>query len=293
MREMMNSLIKQKIKETGLFPKKKLGQHFLISPFLIQKMVSAIKNLKPTEIIEIGPGWGALTTQLIPLKTPLRVVELDPAFAQYWRDRQITVLEGSALKILWQQGMDLKASSPILRSGTVLVGNLPYNIGSRLLVQLCPAPPQIQAMVLMFQKEVAQRILSPPKCKNYGILSVLSQYFWQVHLLLTAGVSDFYPRPKVAGQVLVFGRKKRAMAHPDRFLAFIKFCFAQRRKVLLSRLCREQKIKKSQTGTKDFSIAYLFDQMGLSHSLRAEELSPAQFAHLFLELEKNQPLKVS
>ena len=262
--------IKNKIKELGFFPKKNLGQHFLISQKISQKIIQAVQDLRPSMIMEIGPGWGALTEGLIQLKKPLSVVETDPKLAQYWRDKQVFVVEGSALKIPYEKH---------LRVESLLVSNLPYQISSRLLITLCPGPATLKAMVLMFQKEVAQRILSAPHSKSYGILSVLAQSFWKPHVLLEAGVSDFYPRPTVAGRVLVFQKKAQNISHTKRFLDFVKLCFSHRRKFLSHQL---------NTITSKKNIKSIFLEMNIAPSTRAEALSPQQFQQLFHVLEKRK-----
>ncbi len=262
--------IKARMKERGFFPKKKLGQHFLTNQETVQKIIRAVGQLKPGLIMEVGPGWGALTEGLLQLKKPLAVVEADPQLAQYWREKNVFVVEGSALKVPY--GRYLKAKA-------VLVGNLPYQIASRLLITLCPGPASLKALVLMFQKEVAQRIVSAPHSKNYGILSVLSQSFWKTHVLLSAGVSDFYPRPKVSGQVIVFQKKTHTISNPKKFLSLVKLCFSHRRKFLSSQL----KTITDQKTTKD-----IFEELNMAPSTRAEGLTPRQFQDLFQALEKRK-----
>ena len=286
------------IQEVKVFPKKKWGQNFLINPQTVQKILLAIEDLKPSMIVEIGPGRGALTEGLLSLKKPFYAVEIDPVLAQYWRGKNVSIIEGSALKVPWQDH---------LKKGALLTGNLPYNIASRLLVQLCPGPDELNTMVLMFQKEVAHRILSLHKNKTYGILSVLSQCFWETKLLLSAGASDFYPRPKVTGQVLVFKKKKHSISDPKKFLGFVKFCFSQRRKVLFRRLLHGSCINWAGVGQAELAfsldqgshqtnvngmakkqhIKNLFHKVSIDSSMRAEEISPPQFALLFNELAKS------
>ena len=256
------------MEELGLSPKKNLGQHFLINSFVIDEIITAVTNLDPFLIIEVGPGLGALTNQFILLKKPLLLLEKDPALCEYWRKKKISVLEGDVLKVNWPFK---------LKDKTVLTGNLPYQIASRLMVECCPAPAKLEAMVLMFQKEVAERIYAKPCSKSYGVLSVLSQCFWKVSFLTEALPEDFYPRPKVAGQVLVFLKKKHSVSHPIAFLSFVKLCFSQRRKILLSHLRKQEKIKDD--------IVNVFNKMHLSPLTRAEELSPEQFVSLFKKLK--------
>ena len=297
--------IKDKIKELGFSPKKFMGQNFLTNSVIIQKIVSSVEALSPSLIIEVGPGLGALTNDFISLGCPFYVVEKDPFLCQYWKKKGVNVLEGDILNsnglssyphepvfAKSQAGLPTEKNkkppvssswtgkkvslSSFLLPGSVLAGNLPYQIAGRLMVQCCPGPDNIKAMVFMFQKEVAQRILTLPGSKNYGLLSVLSQCFWEGHLLTEASTSDFYPRPKVAGQVLTFRKKKHSIQDPAAFLAFIKLCFSQRRKILLSRL---KTIKEKN------QIIDIFNKMNLSHSVRAEELLPKQFVYLFNEIQ--------
>ena len=269
----MVQLIKSKMKELEFSPKKFLGQCFLINPQVIKDTILAVENLSPSLIMEVGPGLGALTDELILLKRPFCAVERDSVLYQYWKDKGVCVLEGDILKLPWPTQ---------LLPGSVLAGNLSYRIASRLVVQCCPGPDKLKAMVLMLQKEVAQRILSPPRSKSYSILSVLSRCFWEVHILTEACVSDFYPRPKVAGQVLVFRRKKHFIRKPEEFLLFVKMCFSQRRKFLLSQL------KKTEG---DGNICDIFSKMNVSKTARAEELSPEQFVCLFSHLERAKQKK--
>ena len=256
-------IIKDKIKEIGFFPKKFLGQHFLINPEVIRKIISEVKALQSSLIVEVGPGLGALTNELTLLKQPLCVVEKDSTLCQYWKKREVCVLEGDVLKLPWESQ---------LQPNSVLVGNLPYQVASRLMIKCCPGSEKLKAMILMFQKEVARRILAKPRSKDYGILSVLSQCFWKVDIIAEASISDFYPRPQVAGQVLVFQKEKYSLQDIDTFLPFVKLCFSQRRKFLLGCL---KKITDRE------NVVDIFNQMNISPSVRAEELSPQQFMSLF------------
>ena len=267
---MVLKTVKKKMKELSWMPKKYLGQHLLINELIINQIILSIKNLNPGYIIEVGPGLGALTHHLIPLKIPISIIEKDPYLCQYWRDQKNDcikhILEGDILHAPWSQS---------LPDNSVLIGNLPYQIASRLMVQCCPGPPSVQNMVLMFQKEVADRIISSPFTKSYGLLSVLSQCFWDIKVLAYASVNDFYPKPKVAGQVLFFQRKSISSFNYSSFLNFVKMCFEQRRKMLINRL-------KQRQGD---IILDIYKNMDLPASLRAEELSPHQFLHFFQQLQ--------
>lgn len=273
--------IKQKLAELNFHPKKILGQHFLINSQKVGLIISTVKKLNPSFIMEIGPGLGVLTEPLLKLKDypSFCAVELDTRLCEYWKSRKVKILEGDVLKISWQKH---------LLPDSILVGNLPYQVASRLMIQCCPGPDNLQNMILMFQKEVAQRIRAHSHCKAYGLLSVLAHCYWDIQLLTEAGIKDFYPSPKVAGQVLLFKRKKHHIPQPDHFLTFIKYCFTQRRKFLINQL---KEITKTNLPLKDQIISdpkeyllALFNELNLSPKLRAEQLTPSQFITLYQEL---------
>ena len=268
--------IKNKMEELSWIPKKHFGQHFLINEHIIKKIILSIKKLNPDHIVEVGPGLGALTHSLISLQIPITLIEKDPSLCEYWKNKNINsiknTLEGNALRIPWDQ--DLPGNS-------ALVGNLPYQIASRLMIQCCPGPLEVKNMILMFQKEVAERIISKPFSKTYGILSVLSQCYWNIKPLIRASIYDFYPRPKVAGQVLLFQRKPIPHIDHSSFLNFVKLCFEQRRKFLFNKLKKREGI----------IIADVYENMNLPHSLRAEELSPYQFLSFFQQLKNRKQNK--
>lgn len=261
------SQLKRHLMELGIRPKRSLGQNFLVADWAIERIIQAVKELRPDSLVEVGPGLGALTQDLIQLQLPLQVIELDRELVKYWETQQVSVLEADALKLDW--------STLKLGDRAVLVSNLPYQISTGLVVERSFGPNSLKAMVLMFQKEVALRLLASERQENYGMLSVMAQSFWDIQYLLEAGPRDFYPEPKIASRVLVFQRKDFALPGPQ-FLGFLKSAFAQRRKVLRKNL-------ESQFSPE--RIASAFETMKLGESVRAEELSPTQFHELFAQLQ--------
>ena len=258
--------IKERLKSLNAFPKKSLGQNFLINPQVSEKMADEIQLLNPSKIIEIGPGVGSLTEFLISLEIPLQLVEVDKKMAQYWKGRGIDVLEENALKL----------DKKIFPEKSSLVGNLPYHISNRLIVHSSIEWPSVQSMVFMVQKETADRIISPHGKKSFGSLSVITQYIWNIEKLLVVPSSDYYPPPKVDGCVLIFKRKSQDLIPVPPFYSFVKLCFAQKRKILLSKL-------KNQIGLK---VIPLWDQLKLPPKARAEELCVKQFVQLYQEIKK-------
>lgn len=257
--------LKEKMRELEVRAKKTFGQNFLVNDGVIARIVEAVRAAKPSFLIEIGPGLGALTEPLRDLK-PL-LIELDRDLALYWRERGMEVVEDDALKINWNQ-------LPISEN-TWLVSNLPYQISSRLVVDRCFGPRQLNGMVLMFQKEVAQRLMAPPRASAYGFLSVMAQNFWRMTRVADAAPRDFHPAPKIASRVLRFERLPEN-GFDVGFLKFVKASFAQRRKFLLKNL--------GALGNSDWEG--LLSAGGIKLTARAEELSPAQFADLYRRWKK-------
>lgn len=263
--------LKARLSEMRITPKKAFGQNFLVSQTVIDKIVSEALATEASEIVEVGPGLGALTEPLIASGRALRVIELDRELIEYWRSRQLNVIDADALKYDWEL---LKLRAPAL-----LVSNLPYQISTSLVVERCFGPLNLQKMILMFQKEVAQRLMAEPRTKDYGLLSVLAQVHFKMKRLVDASPRDFHPPPKIASRVLVFERL------PDPglgrgFLTFVKGAFAFRRKFLLKNLgAVVDKARMSRAES-------VWAEMGLSVKVRAEELSPEQFVELYRRLLK-------
>lgn len=264
------------LQATGLAAKKSLGQNFLINDTVIARIHAEARALNPDHLIEVGPGPGALTEGLCETQLPLVLIELDRTMAAYWREQGLTVHEADALQMDWSE---LRASE-----ATVLVSNLPYQISASLVIDRSLDPRPLAGMVLMFQKEVAQRIRALPSTEAYGMLSVIAQNFWEVRLVSEAGPRDFSPPPRVASRVLSFRPLRDVVAEKEGFLKFVKDCFAQRRKLLKSNL-------SGWMGSRRIPVENLLaklDSYGLKETARAEELSPAQFRELYEHLDRSR-----
>ena len=263
--------VKQHLLKLGGEPKRALGQNFLVSEHVIDKILKQVAEFKPEQIIEVGPGLGALTEGLRAITPNLDVIELDSAFASYWREQGVRVTEQDALQVDWDA---LVQGKKIL-----FVSNLPYQISSSIVIERCLGQNSIYAMILMFQKEVAQRLMALPKTSQYGMLTVIAQASWNIRTLLEAGTKDFYPSPKIASRVLVFERKPLS-CDAALLLRVTKAAFAQRRKMLAKNLMA----LNSQT-----DWAKVLKDMGLSEKARAEEIKPEDYIQLtkiFGEMKK-------
>jgi len=266
--------LKKILSEQGRDPKKSLGQNFLISDGVIEKVIQATESFAPTHLLEIGPGPGSLTFDLLERLKPrvesFRVIELDRGWAEFWRQKDLSVIEADALRIPWKD---------FILEKTVLVSNLPYQISSTLVIDRSLDEKGLSGMVLMFQKEVAQKIRGTPKNELYGFLSVIAQSFWKIETVAEAGPRDFWPPPKVASRVLRFVPRPMDDVPRDRegFLEFVKMAFQQRRKTL--RANWEGYLNRRPEGW-----ARVLTQVkgwGFSEKLRAEELTPLQFQLLY------------
>lgn len=251
--------LKARLTEMGLSPKKAFGQNFLVNPQVIAKILNEAGHHKFSEVIEIGPGLGALTEPMVSAGMKPRLIEFDKDLVEYWQSREMDVLFADALKVNWDE-LHLRAPS-------ILISNLPYQISTHIVIDRCFGPAPLKWMILMFQKEVAQRLIAQPRTKEYGLLSVMAQLHFKMRKVVDASPRDFYPAPKVASRVLFFERLDPQGLGPP-FLKFVKRAFHLRRKFLL----------KNLAGMVDKAT---LQKAGLSEKARAEELTPAQFVNLF------------
>jgi 16S rRNA (adenine1518-N6/adenine1519-N6)-dimethyltransferase len=262
--------LKEMMEKLGIEPKRSLGQNFLISDHVIEKIVKAVNDLKPDTLYEVGPGLGALTRHLRLKNSSYHLIELDRIFADHWRSEGFQVFEKDALHLDWQ-------SLP-QQGRRVLVSNLPYQISSSLLIDRSLDANPLDGMVLMFQKEVAQRIRATCHTENYGLLSVIAQMAWDIEMLLEASPRDFQPAPKVASRVLVFRKKSKPLVRePKKFLKFVKAAFLHRRKLLIGNL------EEGANTNRERSESALIS-MKLSAKARAQELSLQQYIDLYQKL---------
>ena len=255
------------LKTLNVRPKKSLGQNFLVNPDVCQKITDQVCISHADRFIEVGPGLGVLTEGLKHLPD-LLLIERDKVFVEFLKQKGFCVLHKDALFVDW---------SELIKGRTILVSNLPYQISSRLLIDRSLDQVLLQKMVLMFQKEVAMRILAEPDTKSYGLLSVMAQTHWQVTKLLSVGPKDFYPAPQVGSQVLEFVPKPCHGLDSRQFLVFLKKGFAQRRKQLKKILL--------PLLTEGHFILKVFSDLKISHTARAEELSPQKWVDLFIAIQ--------
>ena len=273
-----------RLAELNAGPKRSLGQNFLISDHVIDKIIFAVRAEPFSEMIEVGPGLGALTEDLIEtaktLATRLTLIELDKSFTSEWRERAESRADGVEIRVVEADALQIDWNKLKLPEKTLFVSNLPYQISSSIAIERSIEPAGVSRMILMFQKEVAQRINAKAKTPEYGLLTVIIQAFWETSTVVDAGPKDFHPAPNVSSRVLVFRRRVEpefgSKGSREGFLKFAKAGFAQRRKLLAKNL-----VAVSNSADFGARVAAAFAQMGLLSTARAEELTPVQFLELY------------
>ncbi len=208
-------------------PKKSLGQHFLIDPNTVRRIVGALSAPKHASVIEIGPGTGALTELLFQKYANFEAIEIDEKAVTHLRSTypELMVRHMDVLSVDWKS-----SGSPPLH----IIGNLPYNISSPILFGLLAAHDVMAEAVLMVQREVANRIVAKPRTKAYGIPSVLSQLYARPRILFQVSRNVFSPKPTVESSViqLDFAGVSAPDVDPALLHAVVRAGFGMRRKIL-------------------------------------------------------------
>jgi len=247
-----------------LQPLKRFGQNYLIDKNIVKKIIREFNPQKTDTVIEIGPGTGALTNELMNLIKKLYSVEIDKRVVESLTlgFPTVTVINRDFLKLDLNSVLD---SFPIR-----VIGNLPYNITSPILFKLIENRPLVSDAMLMVQLEVAKRITAKEKSDDYGILGVLLNYFADTKLCFKISPNVFYPKPKVESAIIHLNFTKELSSDVDDklFIQVVKAAFGNRRKKL-----------KNSLGNSIFSDI-IFEGCDFDLSRRAEELTIMEFVEL-------------
>jgi 16S rRNA (adenine1518-N6/adenine1519-N6)-dimethyltransferase len=272
--------------------KPKLGQHFLVDDEYAIRIVDALGDVSQTTVLEIGPGRGVITSLLASRARRLIAVELDRVLAAQLRlkfgmSRNVEVIEADILSIdfdslfgpkpgLGRPGIDFKAE-PIR-----VVGNLPYGITSDILLRLFENSKYFESLVIMVQREVADRIAAKPGGSEYGILSATAQMYARVEKLFTLPPVAFNPPPKVHSTVLrltLEPRQAELGVAGDGFIDFLRLSFGQKRKTLWNNL---------KGGYKEDALKQALAETKIKPAARAETLTLEQNAALYRALRESR-----
>ena len=258
-------------KKYGLAPSKKYGQNFLINPEPIQKMAEAAKIAAGDTVVEIGPGFGALTLALAEKAGRVIAFEIEKKLMPYWEEK---IKTHKTIKIVW--GNVLRNPEAVKELDSYkLVANLPYQITSEVIRTFLEAGNKPEIMVLMVQKEVAERICAKPG--NMSVLSVAVQYYARPETVAQVPRSYFWPQPKVDSSIIAIKNitnRPADLAADKIFFKTVKAGFASRRKYLLKNLL----VLDGQKNKAKFEE--IFAKIGLNPKVRAQELSIEQWRQL-------------
>ena len=256
-------------------PLKSLGQNFLVDQNVIDKIISAARLETGDHILEVGPGRGALTSQLSEKAGRLLLVEYDHALAAmhkatYAADSRVLVVDGDILAV------NLDALLAEGEGGWKVVANLPYNISTQVLFRFMELRTRFTRLVLMLQKEVADRLVAPPDTSDYGVTTVLLGLWFDIRREFIVPPGCFHPRPKVDSAVVSFvplTEPRVAVGSEDVFRKVVKAAFSMRRKTLLNCLRRvDLPLAKD--------VIEMLDECDIAGQRRGETLSMDEFARL-------------
>jgi 16S rRNA (adenine1518-N6/adenine1519-N6)-dimethyltransferase len=275
--------LREELEAHGLWANKALGQHFLLDLNITRRIAKTAGNIAGKPVIEVGPGPGGLTRALLEAGAdPLIAIEKDARFLPLleplvaWSEGRLRIVHADALaadEAALAYGAPASSPARAAHAGETpalhIVSNLPYNVGTPLLVKWLKAGPWRGDMILMFQKEVAQRIVAKVGGDAYGRLAVLAQARCDCRLEFTVPARAFTPPPKIASAIVRLTDRADAYPHLDVLERVTAAAFGQRRKMLRAAL---------KTLTPDAEA--LLNEAGLTPTARAEEIDQAGFRRL-------------
>lgn len=273
--------VKEILKKYNIKPRKSLGQNFLIDNNKINKIVEYANISEDDLVIEIGPGVGSLTVKIIEKCGFFLAIELDKNMILVLED--LLVNYENKYKILNKDVLKVDIDDYILEyrdkyKSIKLIGNLPYYITTPIVMKILESSKSIDSLIIMVQKEVADRIVASENTKDYSSLSVAVQYYSNPKIIMKVPPGCFWPEPDVMSSIVkldISKDNKYNINDKDCFFGIVKAAFEQRRKTLLNALYNSKKFnfKKNE-------ILEMIKLQGLDENVRGENLSIMQFANL-------------
>jgi len=262
--------------------KKRWGQHFLTDPSAAEMIVSRARITSKDIVLEIGAGLGALTIPIAGIAEKVLAVEKDPRICDLLKT-ELMVNHISNVKIIPKNILEIDYQPLAEEYGRplIVIGNLPYNISSQILIQLIHSRKFAQRAILMFQQELARRIMAQPGSRDYGRLTVMVQYCAEIKEIASIDASFFFPVPKVASQILElrFATVQKYAGHNEALLfRVIKAAFGNRRKTLKNALAASELHIDPQIASNALIAA------GINPGRRAETLTVPEFIRLQINL---------
>lgn len=261
---------------------KKLGQNFLIDGNIINKIADAAKLDENSGVIEIGPGFGTLTQELCKKAKKVVAIEVDKSLEKVHKE----TLNYENIKIIYDDFMKVDVVKLIdeefIGMDVKIVANLPYYITTPIIMKILEERYKISKIVVMVQKEVAQRLNSKPGSKEYGAITLAVQYRADTNIALMVPNTVFMPRPKVDSAVIEFNilSKPRIEVTDEKMLfALVKASFGQRRKTILNGISNNMKLSKDL-------VKEVLEKSGIDPGIRGETLSLQEFGRISDEMSK-------
>lgn len=269
----MNSLeiTKRIMRTNSIFAKKSFGQNFLIDDNILQNIVKAANVTQEDTVIEIGPGLGNLTHYILQEKANVIAFEIDNDMIDILNDRFVG---NTGLKIVNKDILKVDLKEYITENKKVkIIANLPYYITTPIIFKLLEHRKNIQSITIMIQKEVAERIVSTPQSKDYGVLTINTNYLADVEKLFNVPNTSFIPAPNVTSSVIQIvpnteKEEKLGIKNEEIFKDLVKKAFSSRRKKLSNSLCNT-----GINGMTKQDIDEMIAKVGLNPNCRAEEIS--------------------
>jgi len=267
--------IRSELREYGLSPRKRLGQHFLTDPNILNKVIRTAVVGKKDVVLEIGPGLGDMTLALSREAKKVIAVEIDPKLVAILKEKMkehhnVEVVKSDILRVDFKHFLN-KEGRPVK-----VVANLPYQISTPLLFRFVESKEAFSTFTLMLQKEVAERMVAPPGRKEYGPLSIFVQLSLDISIRFFIKPSAFFPPPKVASAVVQMAWREKPMIQANEeewFRRVVKACFGYRRKTLINAL------RHSELSLDD-SVGSRIEEIGIDPGRRPETLTIEEFAKL-------------
>lgn len=217
------------LESNSLAPRRDLGQNFVADPNTVRRIADLARVGPGDKVVEIGAGLGSLTLALADTGAAITAVEVDRGLAGVLRDvvddvPNVTVIEENAMQMDW--------GGLLVSSGWVLVANLPYNVATPLVCDVLDHVPNVTRILVMVQREVAERFAATPRTSAYGAVSVKMAYWGSAQIVGLVPASVFVPRPNVESALVEITRHTPPQTDPDRLFALVKKAFGKRRKML-------------------------------------------------------------
>lgn len=261
--------IRELLESASLAPRRDLGQNFVADPNTVRRIAALARVGAGDRVVEIGAGLGSLTLALADTGAHVTAIEIDRGVVPILRDvvasrENVRVIEGDAMQFDWS--IVLTDDSPN-EHGWVLVANLPYNVATPLICDLLDGVPAIERMIVMVQREAAERFAAVPRTSAYGAVSVKTAYWGTAKIVGHVPASVFVPRPNVESSLVEIIRHEPPTTDPDALFALVRTGFGQRRKML----------RRSLAG---IVAPNTFDAAAISPTARPEELDVDDWCRL-------------